>query len=185
LRHRPDRDLVFGHGAGPFAGFAKAKKALENKLVAAVAPWTPHDFRRSLSTALHERFDLPPHIVETILGHVGGYNRASAASTTNQFIWTSAAMRSSARVTQQCRSDWGRGCLTGKTPIGLLLRSLPHFIHQRRACGPCMRVFSFHPAVPINYFHQFLRRLPDIRGAASLGSQHQQLTNAKPVRFLE
>jgi integrase len=73
LQHRPDRDLVFGYGEGPFSGFAKAKKELDAKLGPAVAPWRLHDFRRSISTALHERFDVPPHIVETILGHVGGH----------------------------------------------------------------------------------------------------------------
>jgi integrase len=73
LQHRPKRNLVFGYGEGPFSGFAKAKKELDAKLGAAVAPWRLHDFRRSISTALHERFDVPPHIVETILGHVGGH----------------------------------------------------------------------------------------------------------------
>jgi hypothetical protein len=48
-----------------------------------------------------------------------------------------------------------------------------------------MRVYSFHPAVPINYFRQVLRRLLDIHGAARLGKQHQQLTSAKPAGFLE
>jgi integrase len=73
LQHRPKRNLVFGYGEGPFSGFAKAKKELDAKLGAAVAPWRLHDFRRSISTALHERFDVPPNIVETILGHVGGH----------------------------------------------------------------------------------------------------------------
>jgi hypothetical protein len=50
-----------------------------------------------------------------------------------------------------------------------------------RACG----YIRLHPAVPINYFQQFLRSLPDIHGEARLGSQHQQVTNAKPVGFLE
>jgi integrase len=40
--------------------------------------WTPHDFRRSLSTALHERFGVPPHVVEAILGHVGAYKSGVA-----------------------------------------------------------------------------------------------------------
>jgi integrase len=73
LQHRPERDLVFGYGDGPFSQFTAPKKQLDAKLGAAVAPWRLHDFRRSISTALHERFDVPPHIVETILGHVGGH----------------------------------------------------------------------------------------------------------------
>jgi hypothetical protein len=75
----------FGHGAGPFSGFSRSKNDLDAKLGAALAPRTPHDFRRSLSTTLHERFGVPPPIVETILDHVGGhkagvagvYNKAS------------------------------------------------------------------------------------------------------------
>ena len=50
-----------------------------------LAPWVLHDFRRSFSTSLHERFQVPPHVVEALLGHVSGhksgvggvYNRAA------------------------------------------------------------------------------------------------------------
>jgi hypothetical protein len=33
--------------------------------------WVLHDFRRYLSTTMHERLSIPPHVVESILGHVG------------------------------------------------------------------------------------------------------------------
>ena len=36
-------------------------------------PWVLHDFRRALSTVLHGRFDVAPHIVEAILGHISGH----------------------------------------------------------------------------------------------------------------
>lgn len=45
-----------------------------------------HDARRALSTALHERFDVPPHIVEAILGHVSGY-RSGVAGTYNRALY--------------------------------------------------------------------------------------------------
>ena len=33
--------------------------------------WTLHDFRRLISTTMHERLGILPHVVEAILGHVG------------------------------------------------------------------------------------------------------------------
>jgi hypothetical protein len=33
--------------------------------------WTVHDFRRLVSTTMHERLQVQPHIVEACLGHVG------------------------------------------------------------------------------------------------------------------
>jgi integrase len=71
------RDFVFGWGRGGFSGWSKGKADFSARLVdpagEPVADWTPHDFRRSLSTALHERFNVPPHVVESILGHVSGH----------------------------------------------------------------------------------------------------------------
>ena len=45
-----------------------------------------HDFRRSLSTALHERFGVTPHVVEAILGHVGGH-KAGVAGVYNKALY--------------------------------------------------------------------------------------------------
>jgi integrase len=85
MQQRPaDRAFVFGRGAGPYSGFSQAKKALDGLLGAAVAPWRVHDFRRSLSTALHERFDIAPHIVESILAHVNG---SRVAATYNKSVY--------------------------------------------------------------------------------------------------
>jgi hypothetical protein len=63
-----------------------------------LAHWTVHDFRRTLSTVLHERLGVPPHIVESVLGHVSGhragvagvYNRASYLAEKRQALerWT-------------------------------------------------------------------------------------------------
>jgi hypothetical protein len=43
-----------------------------------VKSWVLHDFRRALSTALHDRFGVPPHVVESILGHVSGHKAGVA-----------------------------------------------------------------------------------------------------------
>jgi integrase len=74
------REHVFGHRSTErgFQGWDPAKRELDARIAQAshgkvLEHWTPHDFRRSLSTALHERFKTPPHIVEAILGHIGGH----------------------------------------------------------------------------------------------------------------
>jgi integrase len=74
-------DLVFGRGARGFADWVGSKIDLDNRIEAArraaggkiksIPPWTLHDFRRLISTALHQRLSVQPHIVESILGHVG------------------------------------------------------------------------------------------------------------------
>jgi integrase len=80
--------FVFGrHPAKPFSGWGVSKAALDRRIEAAghrLEPWRLHDFRRGLSTTMHERLGIPPHIVETVLNHIshkagtaGIYNRAS------------------------------------------------------------------------------------------------------------
>ena len=49
-----------------------------------VRDWTLHDFRRVLSTRLHETLGTQPHVIEALLGHVvpgvaGVYNKADYA----------------------------------------------------------------------------------------------------------
>ena len=80
------RGHVFGRGVDRgFQDWSGSKADLDARIATArkgrALDWTPHDFRRSLSTALHERFAVLPHVVEAILGHtvkgIGGvYNKA-------------------------------------------------------------------------------------------------------------
>jgi len=70
-----DSEYVFGD----FQGWSVGKRALD-KLVK-IDAWTIHDLRRSVSTSLHEKLGVAPHIVEAILNHrIGGiagvYNRS-------------------------------------------------------------------------------------------------------------
>jgi integrase len=83
------QEHVFGNGDG-YQNYSRAKAELDARIAKAnhgkaLEPWTLHDFRRSISTALHDRFGAMPHVVEVILGHAGGhkagvagrYNRAN------------------------------------------------------------------------------------------------------------
>ena len=94
-RTNPDgtpRDHVFGIGLDRgYSGWSKSKAELDVRIAEAnhgeALDWRPHDFRRSLSTALHgKRFKVPPHIVEVILGHVSGH-KAGVAGTYNKAIY--------------------------------------------------------------------------------------------------
>jgi integrase len=83
-RINPDRDLVFGRGDRGWQNWSACKDELNARIHPPISGWRLHDFRRSVSTGLHERFDVPPHVVELILGHSGAqagiaavYNRAN------------------------------------------------------------------------------------------------------------
>jgi integrase len=72
-------DLVFGRGNRGFSDWVGSKTDLDGRIAKArqaaglppMAGWTLHDFRRLVSTTLHERLRVAPHVVEAILGHVG------------------------------------------------------------------------------------------------------------------
>ena len=78
-RTRGDRELVFGTGAHGFGGFSRRKRELDERAKLKAA-WVVHDIRRSVATGLAKL--VQPHIVECVLGHVGGF-RAGIASTYN------------------------------------------------------------------------------------------------------
>jgi hypothetical protein len=92
------RDLVFGEGKGPFAGWSNAKETLDARLLTArkevlcdkakaLADWRLHDIRRSVSTQMANN-GVQLHIIEAVLNHVSGhkagvagiYNRATYAA---------------------------------------------------------------------------------------------------------
>jgi integrase len=70
-----------------FGSWGRAKERLDRKLTDTVAPWVLHDFRRLISTTMHAKLGIAPHVVESVLGHVGHqggvagtYNRAEYAT---------------------------------------------------------------------------------------------------------
>jgi integrase len=79
-------DLVFGRGTRGFNDWRGSKVDLDAriaKLGGPLEPWVLHDFRRAVSTVMHEQLGIQPHVVEACLGHVGHrrgvsgvYNRA-------------------------------------------------------------------------------------------------------------
>jgi integrase len=73
-----DRDFVFGRGDSGFQGWSKSKARLDARLTGAVASWVLHDVRRTLSTIMHERLSIMPHVVEAVLGHVSGHKAGVA-----------------------------------------------------------------------------------------------------------
>jgi integrase len=87
LKSRPrqdGRDFVLGSNGHGYTMFSQSKRQLDAKLGDRVAPWVLHDLRRTLSTRLHGApFSIPPHICETLLGHVGGH-RSGVAGTYNR-----------------------------------------------------------------------------------------------------
>src|SRR5262249_20682758 len=81
LTHRdgPPCDFGFGRGKRGFSDWVGSKADLDKRInqarqAAGAEPmpqWTIHDFRRLISTALHDRLGTMPHVVEAVLGHVG------------------------------------------------------------------------------------------------------------------
>lgn len=91
LPRREDRDLIFGRRQGGFSHWSSSKRELDERILAArqaimkkgaaalMPAWTLHDIRRSMSTGMHEKLGVAPHIVEACLGHSGTFRSGIAA----------------------------------------------------------------------------------------------------------
>jgi integrase len=116
-------DHVFGNGDG-YQNWSRSKVDLDARIAKAghrLAPWTLHDFRRSVSTALHDRLGIQPHVVEVLLGHVGGH-KAGVAGTYNKALYIEERRRALER--------WGAHLMelvTGKPAKGKIVG-----LHGRR-----------------------------------------------------
>jgi integrase len=87
---RHGTDAVFGRANG-WRDWSGAKADLDQRIAAArggkpLTHWTLHDFRRVISTTLHERLGVLPHVVEAILGHADGH-KAGVAGVYNKALY--------------------------------------------------------------------------------------------------
>ena len=85
VKHRPDRDFLFGYSDRGYANWGDPKIILDKQC--AVVGWTHHDIRRTVATRMAD-IGIQPHIIEAVLnhqsGHKGGvagiYNRSNYKS---------------------------------------------------------------------------------------------------------
>lgn len=108
------RDLLFGRGEGPFAGWSKAKAALDRRIAAAgmkVQPWRLHDLRRTAATKMTDELGVLPHVVEAVLNHVSGH-RAGVAG-----IYNRAAYRTEKRQALNVWAERVRTLITSDAEI--------------------------------------------------------------------
>lgn len=78
---KDERDHVFGYGARGWQDWSGSKRDLDQRC--GVTDWVLHDFRRTVSTTMHEKLGIEPHIVEAVLNHVSGH-KAGVAGTYNR-----------------------------------------------------------------------------------------------------
>jgi integrase len=81
-RQRGDGEHVFGRGTRGFQGWSWGRLDLNSRIAGPRPTWVLHDFRRLISTVMHERLAVQPHIVERVLAHVG--HQAGVAGTYNR-----------------------------------------------------------------------------------------------------
>jgi integrase len=84
-----NRFVFTASGTAPVSGFSRAKRRLDEAMLAAkrdelgpdrepIPHWTLHDLRRTAATGL-ARLNFPPHVVDKVLNHSGGTIRGVAA----------------------------------------------------------------------------------------------------------
>ena len=109
------RDFVFGHANRGYQDWSGSKSDLDAKLGDGVAPWVLHDFRRTLSTVMHERFATPPHVVEALLSHVSGHQGGIAG------VYNKANYLDERRRVLERWADFIAG-LVGERPAGKVVK---------------------------------------------------------------
>jgi integrase len=78
-------EFMFGRRNG-FGGFAVAKRALDQAIMPALAPWRLHDIRRTVATAMADKLGVQPHVIEAVLNHVSGH-KAGVAGIYNKAVY--------------------------------------------------------------------------------------------------
>jgi integrase len=70
-RQPGDDEHVFGRGTRGFQGWSWGRESIDARIAGSRPTWVLHDFRRLISTVMHEQLGIQPHIVERVLAHVG------------------------------------------------------------------------------------------------------------------
>jgi integrase len=90
LPRTPDRDLVFGYGAGGFSGWSRCKERLDaavnSKRKKPIADWKLHDLRRTCATGMAD-IGVMPHVIEAALNHISGH-KGGVAGIYNRSTYT-------------------------------------------------------------------------------------------------
>jgi integrase len=108
-------DLVFGRGAKGFADWVGSKADLDKRIMAArkamgaeeMRAWTLHDFRRLVSTTMHDQLGIAPHVVESVLGHVG--HKSGVAGAYNLALYREEKRRALERWAAHIATQMARG----------------------------------------------------------------------------
>ena len=98
-----------------FGSWGRAKERLDRKLGNDVAPWRLHDLRRLVSTTMHDKLGIQPHIVEHILGHVGHQGGTAG-------VYNKADYLDERRRALEKWADHVEGIVTGKRPAAEVVR---------------------------------------------------------------
>jgi len=104
-------DLVFES----FGSWGRGKARLDRKLGDAVAPWVLHDLRRLVSTTMHDKLGVAPHVVESVLGHVG--HQGGVAGVYNKAVYFDERRRALAKWSEHVDR-----VVTGKRPAAEVVR---------------------------------------------------------------
>jgi integrase len=101
LRARPrnGREHVFGVNGRGFQGWSRGRAMLDQAIGGERPTWRLHDTRRMISTVLHDRLNVLPHVVEALLAHVSGH-KGGVAGTYNRAEYTVEKRRALERLAE-------------------------------------------------------------------------------------
>jgi integrase len=116
-RNNPDgtlRDLVFGFGRGGYNDWSKRKIALDQRITTSrgkpLPAWRLHDLRRTMSTVMHDRLGVLPHVVEAVLNHTGGHKAGTAG------VYNKASYAAEKRIALDKWSEHIDALISGRKP---------------------------------------------------------------------
>jgi integrase len=112
---------------GETPGFGKAKARLDALIDAAraldglepMAPWTLHDLRRTMVTAMNEKLGVAPHVVEAVVNHMSGLAKAGIAGVCNRALYLDERRAALSGWARYLRMIAAEPCVQDPRPFGL------------------------------------------------------------------